>query len=93
MPVVASDLEAFARVLDGGRCGVLFRTGDEGDLARRVTALLDDPHRRADLARRGAERARIYDWSTVARHILTAYETVASSHEVSERTLRIARRS
>ncbi|KLO63153.1 GDP-mannose-dependent alpha-(1-2)-phosphatidylinositol mannosyltransferase [Dermacoccus sp. PE3] len=92
VPVVASDLEAFARVLDGGRCGVLFRTGDEGDLARRVTALLDDPHRRADLARRGAERARIYDWSTVARHILTAYETVASSHEVSERTLRIARR-
>lgn len=93
VPVVASDLEAFARVLDGGRCGVLFRTGDEADLARRVTELLDDPQRRADLARRGAERARIYDWSTVARHILTAYETVASSHEVRERTLRIARRS
>ena len=33
-PIVASDLDAFRRVLDGGRAGQLFRTGDAGALAR-----------------------------------------------------------
>lgn len=92
-PVVASDLEAFARVLDGGRCGRLFRNGDDQDLAAAITSLLDDPDARSHLSRRGRERARIYDWNTVARHIITAYETVVSSHVVSERTLRLARRT
>ena len=34
-PVVASDLEAFRRVLDGGRAGRLFRTGDPDALVAR----------------------------------------------------------
>ncbi|MFB9953920.1 glycosyltransferase family 4 protein [Cellulomonas denverensis] len=42
-PVVASDLGAFRRVLDEGRAGELFRTGDGDDLARVLTALLGDP--------------------------------------------------
>ena len=32
--VVASDLDAFRRVLDGGRAGRLFPTGDAGGAAR-----------------------------------------------------------
>ena len=35
-PVVASDLDAFRRVLDGGRAGALFPTGDAAALARRA---------------------------------------------------------
>jgi phosphatidylinositol alpha-mannosyltransferase len=33
-PVVASDLEAFARVLEDGRAGAMFISEDSGDLAR-----------------------------------------------------------
>jgi phosphatidyl-myo-inositol alpha-mannosyltransferase len=76
-PVLASDLEAFRAVLDGGRSGRLFATGDSDDLARKAGALLDDPDARAALVVLGRATARSYDWSTVARDIVRVYETVA----------------
>ena len=54
-PVAASDLDAFRRVLDDGRAGVLFPTGDAAALAGALAGLLDDPDRRAALAGTGAE--------------------------------------
>ncbi|RZU31449.1 glycosyltransferase family 4 protein [Blastococcus saxobsidens] len=75
-PVVASDLDAFARVLDGGRAGVLVRRDDATALARALCDLLADPGRRAALAARGAEVAAQYDWQVLARRILAVYETV-----------------
>jgi phosphatidyl-myo-inositol alpha-mannosyltransferase len=76
-PVLASDLEAFRAVLDGGRSGRLFATGDPDDLARKAAELLDDPDARAALVALGRATARSYDWSTVARDIVRVYETVA----------------
>jgi phosphatidylinositol alpha-mannosyltransferase len=75
-PVLASDLDAFRAVLDGGRSGQLFATGDAGDLAAKAAALLDDPAARAALVPLGRATARSYDWSTVARDIERVYETV-----------------
>ena len=75
-PIVASDLDAFARVLDNGDAGVLVRRGDPGALARALCDLLADPARRADLSARGAEVAARYDWGVLARRILAVYETV-----------------
>jgi phosphatidyl-myo-inositol alpha-mannosyltransferase len=76
-PVLASDLEAFRAVLDGGRSGQLFTTGDADDLALKAGELLDDPDARAALVVLGRATARSYDWSTVARDIVRVYETVA----------------
>ena len=76
-PVLASDLDAFAAVLDGGRSGRLFATGDADDLAAKAADLLDDPAARAALIPLGKATARSYDWSTVARDIVRVYETVA----------------
>jgi phosphatidylinositol alpha-mannosyltransferase len=75
-PIVASDLDAFARVLEGGEAGVLVRRGDAGALARALGDLLADPDRRARLAARGREAAAQNDWSVIARRILAVYETV-----------------
>jgi phosphatidylinositol alpha-mannosyltransferase len=75
-PIVASDLDAFARVLEGGEAGVLVPRGDAAALARALCELLADPERRARLAARGREAAAQYDWGVVARRILTVYETV-----------------
>jgi phosphatidyl-myo-inositol alpha-mannosyltransferase len=72
--VVASDLGAFRRVLDDGRAGVLFRTGDSEDLARTLVELLGDPERRAAVAEAGARTVPRYDWSSVTHEILTVYE-------------------
>jgi phosphatidyl-myo-inositol alpha-mannosyltransferase len=74
--VLASDLPAFRRVLDGGRYGALFRNGDVADLRRRLAALLDDPGGRAALERSAALAVRRYDWSSVAGQVVRVYETV-----------------
>lgn len=75
-PVVASDLPAFERVLDEGRAGVLFESGDAHSLAQSVVALLNDSERRSSLAVAGRARAHEYDWSTVAREIVEVYDSV-----------------
>jgi phosphatidylinositol alpha-mannosyltransferase len=75
-PIVASDLDAFARVLEHGAAGVLVRRGDPAALADALCALLGDPARRAELAAGGARAAAGYDWDVLARRILAVYETV-----------------
>ena len=75
-PIVASDLDAFARVLEDGAAGVLVRRGDPVALGRALCALLGDPGRRAELSRSGPRVAAAYDWAVLARRILAVYETV-----------------
>lgn len=75
-PVLASDLPAFVRVLDGGRAGATFANESSAALAERAVALLADPDRRAELSRVGQERAWQFDWSVVAEQVLAVYETV-----------------
>jgi phosphatidylinositol alpha-mannosyltransferase len=75
-PVLASDLDAFRRVLDDGRLGVLFPTGDAGALSCALLDLLADPAARAARSRRASEAVRRYDWSVVAEEVLAVYETV-----------------
>ena len=75
-PIVASDLDAFARVLDDGEAGVLVRRGDPAALAGALGELLADPARRAELSAAGRRAAAAYDWQVLARRILAVYETV-----------------
>ncbi|GII24323.1 glycosyltransferase family 4 protein [Planosporangium mesophilum] len=73
--VVASDLDAFRRVLDNGRAGALFRTGDEKALAALLDRLLDDPVARKALVARATEVVSGYDWPVVAARVLEVYTT------------------
>ncbi|MET9699126.1 glycosyltransferase family 4 protein [Streptomyces sp. NPDC006529] len=75
--VLASDLDAFAQVLDKGSAGELFANEDADALAAGAIALLRDPERRAGLSARGSAHVRRFDWSTVGADILSVYETVA----------------
>ncbi|HEU5007136.1 MAG TPA: glycosyltransferase family 4 protein [Jatrophihabitantaceae bacterium] len=72
--VVASDIDAFRRVLDGGRAGALFEVGNSSALAAVLDALLDDPARRAELVALGAQAVRPFDWNVVAVEVLRVYE-------------------
>jgi phosphatidylinositol alpha-mannosyltransferase len=74
-PVVASDLDAFRRVLDGGRAGCLFPNGDVKALADNLAQLLDSPARRADLAARARAAVAAYDWPVVTTRVLEVYAT------------------
>ena len=74
--VVASDLPAFRAVLDDGRAGRLFRTGDAADLSDQVVRLLRHPDERAAVAQAGTAAVRRFDWSRVGAEIVAVYETV-----------------
>jgi phosphatidylinositol alpha-mannosyltransferase len=74
-PIVASDLDAFRRVLDGGTAGELFPVGDAEALTRTVGGLLDDAARRAELRDRARAAVQAFDWPSVANRVLEVYAT------------------
>lgn len=73
-PIVASDIDAFRRVLAGGAAGELFATGDPSALAGSLGGVLDEPHRRAELVRAGDDAVAPYDWRVVVHAVLRVYE-------------------
>jgi phosphatidylinositol alpha-mannosyltransferase len=73
--IAASDLDAFRRVLDGGRAGELFPTGDAGALGALLGELLDDPARRTALAEAAGTAVAAFDWPGVALRVLEVYAT------------------
>lgn len=77
--VVASDLDAFRRVLEDGEAGRLVPVEDPAALAEALIAVLGDATLRADYVRAGTEAVQRYDWSVVADDILRVYETVAGA--------------
>jgi phosphatidyl-myo-inositol alpha-mannosyltransferase len=73
--IAASDLDAFRRVLDGGRAGALFPTGDAAALTAVLDDLLDDPRRRAELSACARSAVATFDWPSVANRVLEVYAT------------------
>ena len=73
--IAASDLDAFRRVLDGGKAGALFPTGDAAGLAVLLGALLDDPGRRQALSAAARTTVAAFDWPAVAQRVLEVYVT------------------
>jgi phosphatidyl-myo-inositol alpha-mannosyltransferase len=78
-PVVASDFDAFRRVLRGGEVGCLVPVGDGAALADALIEVLDNDVLRQRYVAAGADAVRRYDWSVVASQIMRVYETVAGS--------------
>ncbi|MDQ1685060.1 MAG: phosphatidyl-myo-inositol alpha-mannosyltransferase, partial [Frankiaceae bacterium] len=85
-PIVASDLDAFRRVLDdgdGGVAGQLATVGDADALACACADLLDAPERRAVLSDVGRRVVAQYDWSVVATEVMHVYEAAIAGHHGS----------
>ena len=75
--VVASDLDAFRRVLRDGQAGRLVPVDDAEALAVALIEVLDDDALRASYVAAGAEAVLRFDWPVVADQIIRVYETVA----------------
>jgi phosphatidyl-myo-inositol alpha-mannosyltransferase len=78
-PVLASDLDAFRRVLDDGRAGELVPVGDPLALASQLGALLDDPRRRAELSLTASRTVTHYDWAQVSVAVLRMYQAAIAA--------------
>ena len=77
--VVASDLDAFRRVLLDGAAGMLVPVDDPDALAAALIEILSDDAARARYVEAATEAVRRYDWSVVAHDIIRVYETVAGA--------------
>ncbi|ONH30530.1 glycosyltransferase family 4 protein [Pseudofrankia asymbiotica] len=77
-PVMASNLDAFRRVLDDGHAGRLFDVGEPAQLAAGLADLLGDDGARAALARRGRDLVAGYDWPVIVESIVDIYRMVTA---------------
>ncbi|NKR63470.1 glycosyltransferase [Rhodococcus hoagii] len=75
-PVVASELDAFRRVLRDGTAGLLVPVGDSAALAAAIDSVLGEEDRRRALTDVASVVVGEYDWPVVAEQILRVYETV-----------------
>jgi len=71
-PVVAARVGGLPVAV--GRAGVLVDGHHPGEWARALGALLDDPARRAELARRGPEHARQFSWERTVDALEGVYQ-------------------
>lgn len=74
-PVIAGNLTSLPEVM--GDAGVLVDPFDERAIAGAMARMIDDADLRAELSRRGLERARLFDWRMTARLTLDVYERAA----------------
>lgn len=74
--VVASDLPSFRDV--GGDAVRYFKTGSSTDLANTLVDLLGNPAEVSKLSMAGRDRARMFDWTTVAARYRDIYQQALS---------------
>lgn len=77
--VVASNLDAFRRVLADGEAGCLVPVDDSEALAESLIDVLAHDEVRARYVAAATAAVQRYDWSVVADEIMRVYETVAGS--------------
>ena len=81
-PIVASDLDAFRRVLetpDGGCAGLLATVGDAESFAHACSTVLSSETRCVHMRRTGSQVVRRFDWKVVATEIVRVYETTIAA--------------
>ena len=76
-PVVASDRTSLPEVL--GDAALLVNPEDTDALAAAITRALDDETLRAELRRKGLERAKAFTWQRAARETLDVYHAAAAA--------------
>ncbi|KAA0023455.1 glycosyltransferase family 4 protein [Antrihabitans cavernicola] len=74
--VVASELDAFRRVLRDGAAGILVPLDDPQRLSEALDTVLTDSERRDALVATASRIVAEYDWPVVAEQIVRVYETV-----------------
>lgn len=77
LPVVASDATSIPEV--AGDAAILLAPDDGEGWTRAILALLSDPARREELARKGLARAAAFSWDETARKTLALHEEVLAS--------------
>ena len=73
LPIVASDILGYRSVITAGQEGLLAPPGQPMGLANALCQLLDNPHLRQAMGRRGRLKANQYNWDHIVDKILEVY--------------------
>ncbi|HJO83638.1 MAG: glycosyltransferase family 4 protein [SAR202 cluster bacterium] len=77
-PVVATDIDGYAGVINHGEDGLLVPPKNDEQLARAIDMLLRDPGLRERLSENGVRRADEFRWERVAGRVIEYYEKCAA---------------
>lgn len=84
-PVLASNNSSIPEIV--GEAAVLVEPRDVKTIAVRISSLLTDNTLRAELVRKGHERAAHFSWSKCARQTIAAYRQAMTMSESDKRKL------
>jgi len=79
-PVVASQIEGYADLIDHGVDGLLVKPKDELALADVILRLLKDDSLRDKMGAKGENKAKNYGWETVAQRVMDYYQMLLLGH-------------
>ena len=79
-PIVASNIDGFARVVTDGQEGILVPPENEEALALALQRLVLDPDLRQKMGQRGTVTVQAYRWDRVADQVVQCYEEASARH-------------
>jgi len=75
-PVVASNIPGYSDVIQDTINGLLFDIHDTQDIAQKISSVLQNEQLQKELSKNARERALVFSWRTVAKQVLSYYETL-----------------
>ena len=75
-PVVASNVGGIPFLVEEGKIGLLFESGNVNELAERVITLLKDKELREKMGEAGRERAKEFAWDKIAEQTVEVYKEI-----------------
>ena len=76
LPLVVSDLEVFRSIVKDGVNGLFTRTGDEKDLADKITYLLENENIRKEMGRNAKDEVYHFSWEEIADKTVGLYTSL-----------------
>ena len=77
-PVIASKVGGIPYVVEDGKTGILFKSGDVEDLAEKVIILLQNKELREMMGATGLEKAKEFSWERITDRTVELYMKVTS---------------
>lgn len=74
LPVIASDIPAHREILQSGKWGYLFKTGDFMDLSDKIIALKDNTNSRTEYSNLSRERSHSYSIKSTIEKLESVYD-------------------
>jgi phosphatidylinositol alpha-mannosyltransferase len=76
LPIVASDIPGFQRVVTRGKDGILTAPGSPEEIADAVTRIATDPRMTARMTAAGREKALLYNWESITLRLEESFRKI-----------------